>query len=323
MQTDKSREKSLYFLLLAVARQLKFENPNQILVREAIKNISVVDNDEDWIISTNVNGEHSQISVHKENFKFYQTRDIDQGSMNPADKNKQSAINTLLSLFEPFGFTSKKTKTSNKNELSPKTFIFRLLFIILGLVLIQINEFEAPNKLMLFSILIVVILNLRMKWAYEDLIYLLLAGIATYFVAESNKVNFQVSLISLYFASFHILKKKYYVNLRRPGRIITLIMVSVFYFLTANDPSEYFGVLVFFLAINELFEIQIRERRQFLLLTSTFSGFCILVTLGVLNGNLSIIKILVVVGFEIYLVFFGKAQSMSRFLLPPALLLLL
>jgi hypothetical protein len=75
--------------------------------------------------------------------------------------------------------------------------------------------------------------------------------------------------------------------------------------------------------INEFLEIQSRVKRELFLLVSTFSGFLLLIALAAMQGNLSIAKVFLVLGLETYLVFYGRSQSMGRFFLPPALLLVL
>ena len=323
MQKDKSREKSLYFLLLAVARQLQFKSTNQSLVREAINNILVEEKDEVWIVSTNINGEYSPTQVTMTNFKFYQTREIEPEGTNPAEKNKQSAVETLLSLFEPYGFTSNSVKVRTKNEFKFTSFLVRTLFLIMGLALIQLNEFDYPNSLLLIAILIVSTLTSQIKLTFDYLLFLLLTGFLTYFAGQTNKVNLQLAIICLFFACVYVLNQKMRMTFSRLVRVVATSAACVFYYFTANNANMYLWALVFFLMVNEFLEIQSRVKRELFLLVSTFAGFLVLIALAAIQGNLSIAKILLVMGLETYLVLYGRAQSMGRFFLPAALLLVL
>jgi hypothetical protein len=323
MQKDRSREKSLYFLLLAVARQLQFVSTDQTHVRAAINNIIVEEEDEAWVISTNVNGEYSQTQVAKTNFKFYQTREIEPEGTNPAEKNKQSAVETLLRLFEPYGFTSNSKKVKTKNKIEPTSFVFRSFFMLIGLAVIQLNEFDFPNTLLLIAILIVITLTSQMKWTFDYLLFLLVTGFLTYFAGQTTKVNLPLAIIFLFFTCVYVINQKMRITFSRSVRVIATLVASVFYFLTANDANMNLWAVVFLLMINEFLEIQSRVKRELFLLASTFAGFLVLIALAAMQGNLSIAKVFLVLGLETYLVFYGGAQSMGRFFLPPALLLVL
>ena len=67
---DQSREKSLYFLLQAVARQMNFQDPDKWKVRSAIKSIVIKDLGENWEVVATCESKISTKLIPKSSFLY-------------------------------------------------------------------------------------------------------------------------------------------------------------------------------------------------------------------------------------------------------------
>jgi hypothetical protein len=104
MTQDKSREKSLLFLLSAVSRSLEVSPDNRIKIRESIATLQIQDAGDNWIISTEApSGDRKNVEIGKGRFIFYPVKSAARYEMNPAILNKNSAQEVLLKLFADLG----------------------------------------------------------------------------------------------------------------------------------------------------------------------------------------------------------------------------
>ncbi len=323
MQIDKSREKSLYFLLLAVARQMNFRSPDKSLLREAINNIKITESDDKWEISTHVYEKRNTISTPKSEFSFYQTRSLEIGGIDPVVKNKESARKALIQLFKPFNFEIDITNVSEKQNTNGLQTFLGLLFFIIATIPIYLADIEAANKITLFIILIISFIHRKKRFTRNYLFFLVLLCCILFFIYRSSNISYQLIILS--FVSF------LYIGIKR---VLTKVGLRIFGFLTItsvvlfsfefNENERYLIILICFLMLNEVIsEFASKWRRELMLVLVNLGGILTIIFVGVYYGDLTIAKLLLGIGFEIYLVFFGKAQSISRFLLPPALLLTL
>ena len=100
MTQDKSREKSLLFLLSAVSRSLEIESENRKRFRESIATLQIQDSDGGWNISAEVSNEiRKNVEISKDRFIFYPVKSAARYEVNPAVINKNSAQEVLLDLF--------------------------------------------------------------------------------------------------------------------------------------------------------------------------------------------------------------------------------
>ena len=100
MTQDRSREKSLLFLLSTVSRSLEASPENKIRIRETIATLQIHDSGDNWHISA---GERMNLEISKERFIFYPVKSEARYETNPAILNKNSAQEVLLTLFADYG----------------------------------------------------------------------------------------------------------------------------------------------------------------------------------------------------------------------------
>ena len=100
MTQDRSREKSLLFLLSTVSRSLEASPENKIRIRETIATLQIHDSGDVWRISA---GERMNLEISKERFIFYPVKSEARYETNPAILNKNSAQEVLLTLFADYG----------------------------------------------------------------------------------------------------------------------------------------------------------------------------------------------------------------------------
>ena len=71
---DESRKKSLYFLLLAVGRQIAVNNPNlRKEYREAFNSLEIHKSEESWLLTLNIGDRAIERMIPRSEFKFYST----------------------------------------------------------------------------------------------------------------------------------------------------------------------------------------------------------------------------------------------------------
>lgn len=113
-KSDQSREKSLYFLLLAVGRQCAAKNQKlRNEYREALQTLSVEKFEIYWNITLNVSGRDTQIEINRSEFQFYKTG-FSGNQDEISESNRKNALefwtsfeNLICLEVEP----TKKTKT--------------------------------------------------------------------------------------------------------------------------------------------------------------------------------------------------------------------
>lgn len=116
MTQDKSREKSLLFLLSTVSRSLEASPENKIRIRQSIAALQIQDSGDKWRILA---GERMTLEISKERFNFYPVKSADRYETNPAVLNKNSAQEVLLTLFADYGVQIPgKRDFPNKKKIS-------------------------------------------------------------------------------------------------------------------------------------------------------------------------------------------------------------
>jgi len=149
-QEDQSRLKSLEFLLLAVGRQVTSEQlktketQNVQKIRDTLKTLKVVEDGENWTITTN----DSKVSVNKNLFSFYRR---DSSTAFPVQNN--NAVNALKVLQELLGLQIESSPVSRNEKyyfLSQPQFLTRLysyFSLILCLLSDPLNTLPTRNLL--------------------------------------------------------------------------------------------------------------------------------------------------------------------------------
>ena len=119
MKTDLSREKSLLFLLTSTARKMKITNGTRQEFLSVLNSLTVVSNEDKWILSALDREEKISLSVPKSDFIFYAVKSSDRYPQNPAVVNQNSAQKVLIKLLKRFELTiNGKRKIKKENEIS-------------------------------------------------------------------------------------------------------------------------------------------------------------------------------------------------------------
>ncbi len=138
MTQDKSREKSLLFLLSTVSRTLEAPSENKAKIRESIGSLLLKDSGDKWEISVLINNEHQKkIEIAKDRFIFYPVKSATRYEINPAILNKNSAQDVLLFLFAEYGVKvpGKKFQPVEQSisEIIPYNLIIASLFTLFSI----------------------------------------------------------------------------------------------------------------------------------------------------------------------------------------------
>ena len=325
MKKDSSRQKSLFFLLQAVARQVGFKSVNQAQVHEAIKNLSVEDEDQFWLLSTTVGGSKNFIRVSKTQFSFYQTRSVEDNGPNPAEKNKTNAVEALTQLFQPYNFNHNMNLTTK--VYSPKSrrdIVLKITLWIIFVFLCSQFDLTAIKNIALTSIFTHMLFNKRIRKSQEFYFSIFLSFFVLYYVLQSDEITI-ISAMILLASNIYRFLQPFLTNFI--GRIIrTISLVLSLFVLFVNNPmqqNQYWTTLFSILLLNEsLQNLSVKKYREFGLVFVSLFGVVSLIYLGVIVGNFSLPKLLFILLSELFLIFYGNSRSISRFLIPPAILLL-
>mgnify|MGYP000532317873 CR=1 FL=1 len=137
MTEDKSREKSLLFLLSTVARSIEASPESKKIIREAISSLKIQNSEEKWIISVMLpNKSEKNIEMGKDQFIFYPVKSAARYETNPAILNRNSAEVALLALFREYGVRvpGKKCEPRKRGltDSLPLNLIFTVAFALLS-----------------------------------------------------------------------------------------------------------------------------------------------------------------------------------------------
>jgi hypothetical protein len=171
MSQDKSREKSLLFLLSAVSRSLETSPENKTRIREIIATLQVHDSGDKWLISA---GEKMHLEISKERFIFYPVKSEVRYETNPAVVNKNSAQEVLLTLFADYG-----VRVTGKKDSPVKKKISE--FLPLNLALVSVFSITASYRLAPFSIALLfahLIFSTSRQFIFSIRRWMLIAGVS-------------------------------------------------------------------------------------------------------------------------------------------------
>jgi len=89
---DESRKKSLYFLLLAIGRQIAVSKPDlRKKYREALNSLEIQKSEESWVLTLVVEGRKIERTIQRGEFRFYSTG-LSKNEDNVVESNKRAAI---------------------------------------------------------------------------------------------------------------------------------------------------------------------------------------------------------------------------------------
>ena len=324
---DQSREKSLYFLLQAVARQMNFQDPDKWKVRSAIKSIVIKDLGENWEVVATCESKISTKLIPKSSFVFYYTKSAENLALDPAIQNQNSARELLSDLFESFGFVTQiKAKEVKTSRPVYQILIKMILSLIVTLILLQ-SQFEFSKVIVYMYFIISFIAEFKSwRFGWQSQIYrlpeYLIPLLAIEYMQNQNVFAFAIILDGIWreISSF----------LATPTRLKYRIKLSVLFYSSAIlftakvfSGSSEFTVLIFIICIMIIEILEVSAKRKFrealVVLAASLGGFLIAFTNMISNIN-GVISTVLVFTLVIYIVFVGKGNSMRRFLLPLLLL---
>lgn len=324
---DQSRERSLYFLLQAVARQMSFQDPDKWKVRTAIKSIAIKDLGENWEVIATCDSKISTKLVPKGSFIFYYTKAPENLELDPAIQNQNSARELLRGLFETFGFVTQiKAKEVKKLRFIYQKIIKIILSLIVTLVLLQ-SQFELSKIVVYLYFIISFIVEFKfLRFGWQSQIYrlpeYLIPLLAIGYMQNQSVFAFAIIIdwiwmeISTFLATPTRIKYRHKLSVLFYSSAI-LFNVNVF-----SGHSE-FTVLLFILCTMTIEILEVSSKRQYrealVVLVATIGGSLIALINVILNMN-GVISMVLVFSLVIYIVFVGKGNSMRRFLLPLLLL---
>ncbi len=183
MTQDKSREKSLLFLLSATSNSLEVSPEYRKKIRESIATLQIEDHQDKWAISTETsNNTRKNIKIAKDRFVFYPVKSAARYETNPAILNKNSAQEVLLALYAEYGVQvpGKRTQPTwgSVSDFFPTNLIllslvsifsiYDLKVISLGLILFHLfittskYQVSALNRLLLMASIMIPALGFLM-----------------------------------------------------------------------------------------------------------------------------------------------------------------
>lgn len=143
MTEDRSREKSLLFLLSSVSRLLEVPPDNKKKIRDSIATLEIKEFEDRWAISALISsGTRKNVEIAKDCFIFYPVKSEARYETNPAILNRNSAQEVLLVLFDEYNVEIPGKKILRKrrsiSDFLPTNLIFSSI-----ICLFSIYNFEV------------------------------------------------------------------------------------------------------------------------------------------------------------------------------------
>ena len=203
MTQDKSREKSLLFLLSAVSRTLEVSLEDKAKFRESIAALQIQDLGDKWEISSEISNQvRNSVEITKDRFIFYPTKSAARYEINPAVRNKNSAQEVLLSLFAEHGVQvpGKKFQPLQRRiiDFLPFNLIFVSLFTLFSIYKLEPVSFALIVTQMFVSTAKHHISSFR-RWLLILVVTISALGFLTFNNSESNSLQVALSQITLFF----------------------------------------------------------------------------------------------------------------------------
>ncbi len=288
MPIDNSRQRSLYFLILATLRKLVSQSEDLPSARELAKNLTVLENSESWEVATSLRSEKIVVMVPKTDFRFYPTKDLSSYEVEPSKQNAASAKSVIKALFEEAGISNSQFPVVSKSESKKKRFsslklnILEIPTLFIVVLLLQLRFIPANAMILakvLFGAYLFVSLIGKRKVQVEFrkfTIPLIAFGTLSYFAQISLEENVQ-----LIFVSYLILMKifEYLFVLRIRTWYVSALSISAALWIlqsaNQNINAKHIGICIIILSVfflNFSKTLKIRSiTRQVSLLSGIFS----------------------------------------------------
>ena len=188
---DESRQKSLYFLLLAIGRQRAASKPSlRMEYREALNSLEINRIDESWEISLKVGDKEVSRKILRNEFKFYSTG-LTQNEDKIVESNKIKA-NSFWDFFESEVFLDSNTVFNKKQSLMTRVSKVKFFGITQTLQIICIFITLIPTSIKTLPYLFLALFPIvRLYWhsSRRMLFLFLYASLTTFFALTMNFEN--------------------------------------------------------------------------------------------------------------------------------------
>ena len=112
MAADESRQKSLYFLILATLRKNVLGTTDIQIASELARNLRIKELDKDWEVTSFFQNREIKTSISKSEFKFYPTKNESSYEIEPSTQNTISAKLVVKDLFDSAGIDNPELTSS-------------------------------------------------------------------------------------------------------------------------------------------------------------------------------------------------------------------
>jgi hypothetical protein len=199
---DMSREKSIIFLIRRVAAQ-KWGGGNTYRLAEVFANLEVSKIDNNYKLSTLLNGIIFEKLVPMEEFKFYSTKKSDALKINPKDLNQATALEIIGDLEKYYKLSFEHEKDNGKRKIKINPNIYVILFLVMFTLFNNYGVNELLSKLILLLGLIPSIQIFSNSKKNTFLMFVItIPLLLTFKIQESSAIlNCLTLIIILYFSA--------------------------------------------------------------------------------------------------------------------------
>jgi len=199
---DMSREKSIIFLIRRVAAQ-KWGAGNTYRLAEVFANLEVSKIDNNYKLSTLLNGIIFEKLVPMEEFKFYSTKKSDALKINPKDLNQATALEIIGDLEKYYKLSFEHEKDNGKRKIKINPNIYVILFLVMFTLFNNYGVNELLSKLILLLGLIPSIQIFSNSKKNTFLMFVItIPLLLTFKIQESSAIlNCLTLIIILYFSA--------------------------------------------------------------------------------------------------------------------------
>lgn len=319
MTQDKSREKSLLFLLTTVSRSLEAPPENKTKIRESIGSLQIEDSDEKWVISIRLdNGVRKQIEITKDRFIFYPVKSAARYETNPAILNRNSAQEVLLFLFSEYRvqIPGKRIHPVKRplSDFIPFNLISSSLFSLLAL-----SQFGWFGIAVVISQMYVSTRNHHISMVRRGLLILGVAVPIAMFLfrdaAGGNGVNSalsQIALILLFDLLIRVESEQKYGLYSAVSKVIALMGLIVINVLQENNQVSV--ILISLIVVNGYVILRsgITSSVRNILVLSYLLLFTILIVIAIVANPYRLLLLPYVIYVAIYETLFGDNRNPTK-----------
>ena len=324
---DKSRERSLYFLILVTLRKYVSQSEDVPSARELAKNLTIIEAENVWEITTLLNKEKISTTVPKENFRFYPTKDRSSYDIEPSQQNAASAKSVVQTLFNSAGIANSQFPVNNNVNIKSRKFLtdrielFQVpivFFLSLITYLNLISDSISPSSRVIFGLYVFILFigKRNIQKNFSKFIPLIIAfGILSYFSRINLGLDYQV-IFTGQLLLVEILNRTRTNSIRRLYLFIisacALIILSVIN--SNNFPRGQIGMIfislsLFFLNSSKTLQTKSKFRQFCLIIGASFFGLGIVLMLSFSVNSIFAFMFIMLIAVIMQLTSSGQAST--------------